>query len=308
MPWEIDYAMLSFIQLKKSAFYFPEDYTIKIDTCLNLSSHLINWKETKFPKQYFIDKFNDLHLLLDRYVTKPYVYEGNELFGFFDVQKKTYEPEVDYNIGLCPDIYLSETLIYSMVEAAKQVPNKHFVITPEIYKCWDSTWDPLTNELYKDIPHAQHRQGDIFKVRHNMKTLKEEIYLDPISKPKWAWWSDLYSKEFYETIAPVPDEWTGYGGWDHYSNLIATCMQQIGQDFQQYSLRGQTAFEYNMGDLFDEKYTSVIMRYYKKYFSINSNIPNQRTIFDKEILIPSVTKRLKDLWGVEMEYKGVRPK
>ena len=67
MPWEIDYAMLSFIQLKKSAFYFPEDYTIKIDTCLNLSSHLINWKETKFPKQYFIDKFNDLHLLLDRY-------------------------------------------------------------------------------------------------------------------------------------------------------------------------------------------------------------------------------------------------
>ena len=31
MPWEIDYALLSFTQLKKTSFYLPNDVEIKID-------------------------------------------------------------------------------------------------------------------------------------------------------------------------------------------------------------------------------------------------------------------------------------
>ena len=60
MPWEIDYALLSFTQLKKTSFYLPKDVEIKIDVALNCSNYLIDWNETKLPKQFFIDKFNDL--------------------------------------------------------------------------------------------------------------------------------------------------------------------------------------------------------------------------------------------------------
>jgi hypothetical protein len=43
MPWEIDYALLSFTQLKKSKYHLPNDVNIIIDSVLNLYSYLINW-------------------------------------------------------------------------------------------------------------------------------------------------------------------------------------------------------------------------------------------------------------------------
>ena len=63
MPWDIDYALLMAIQLKKSHYYLPSDVNITIDLELNLTSYLYNWEESKIPKDYFIDKFNTLLLL-----------------------------------------------------------------------------------------------------------------------------------------------------------------------------------------------------------------------------------------------------
>ena len=41
MPWELDYALLSFTQFKKSKYYLTEEDTIEINPVLNLSSYLI---------------------------------------------------------------------------------------------------------------------------------------------------------------------------------------------------------------------------------------------------------------------------
>ena len=35
MPWEIDYALLTFIQLKKSKYHLPQNVNIIIDSVLN---------------------------------------------------------------------------------------------------------------------------------------------------------------------------------------------------------------------------------------------------------------------------------
>lgn len=279
MPWEIDYALLSFAQLKKSSYYLPKDVTIKIDAALNLSSYLIDWDKTKLPKQFFIDKFNDLSTLLECYEYNPIVYDGEDIWGFFNVQKLAYEPDIDYYMGLCPDIYFSEHLLYSLIEAAKQVPNKYFVITPEIYKMWDFTWDEITNEKYLQVPYDKWNEGDIFSIRHDLKNSEGEIYLYPTRNSKWAWWADLYSKEFYETIAPIPDDWEGYGGWDYYAMLLSEYIQKQGLDFQQYLLKGQTIFEYPIGPLKEKGFTN----YYKKYFSIKQDTPNLRKTFEANL-------------------------
>ena len=50
MSWEIDYALLSFSQLKKSKYYLPDNIDITIDSVLNLSSYNINWNTSKLPK------------------------------------------------------------------------------------------------------------------------------------------------------------------------------------------------------------------------------------------------------------------
>ena len=44
MSWEIDYALLSFMQFKKSKYHLDPNDTIKIDTTLNLSSYIICFK------------------------------------------------------------------------------------------------------------------------------------------------------------------------------------------------------------------------------------------------------------------------
>ena len=67
MPWEIDYALLTFQQLKRSKYYLPDDVTITINSALNLSSFLINWNESKLPKEYFIEKYKTLSILLNDY-------------------------------------------------------------------------------------------------------------------------------------------------------------------------------------------------------------------------------------------------
>ena len=41
MPWEIDYALLTFTQLKKSKYHLPDNVNITIDSALNLSSYLM---------------------------------------------------------------------------------------------------------------------------------------------------------------------------------------------------------------------------------------------------------------------------
>ena len=47
MPWEIDYALMSFTQFKKSKYYLDPNDRVKIDTFLNLSSYIIDWDNSK---------------------------------------------------------------------------------------------------------------------------------------------------------------------------------------------------------------------------------------------------------------------
>jgi hypothetical protein len=293
MPWEIDYAFMSFTQLKRTSFHLPEGVEIKIDAALNCSNYLIDWENTKLPKQFFIDKFNDLLILLKSYNVNPIIYEGDNNFGFFDVQKLAYEDDIDYYIGLCPDIYFSEYTIPLLIESTKQITNKHFVITPEIYKMWDYTWDEITNENYLNVPYEDWSKGDIFKIRYDLKNNSGEVYLKSTQKSKWAWWCDLYSKEFYETIARIPDEWVGYGGWDYWSMLISEHIKSKGVDFQQYLLKGQTIFEYTIGDLRDRGF----IKYHKDYFSIKTNAIEQRKIFEQQFQ-ESLIKRINALENV----------
>jgi hypothetical protein len=60
MPWEIDYALLTFMQLKKSLYYLDSNDKVYLDSALNLSSFLIDWDKSKLPKEYFISKYESL--------------------------------------------------------------------------------------------------------------------------------------------------------------------------------------------------------------------------------------------------------
>ena len=153
MPWEIDYALLSFSQFKKSKYYFSNEDNINIETVLNLSSYTIDWNNSKLPKEFFIEKYNQISNLLTDYNHIKKIYDGDKIYGHLNLQKECISPEIDYYIAVCPDMYFSEHLLAYLIEGAKSVKNKYFVITPQISKLWDNSWDILVNPLYKNTPY-----------------------------------------------------------------------------------------------------------------------------------------------------------
>ena len=281
MPWDIDYALLMAIQLKKSKYYLPEDVNITIDLELNLTSYLYDWKKSQLPKDYFIDKFNTLLLLLNDYKVNTFIYEGNKKYGHLDHQKKIISIDTDYYIGICPDTYFSEYALTYMIEAAKQITNKYFVITPQTSRVGDSDWDKIVNPKYLNIPYSNYKEVDVFDIRFNNKNDGQEIQLEALSKSKFAGWFDLYNKAFYEELCPIQDEWSGYGPWDYYSIMISNLCKSFGVDYQQYLLRGETIWMYPSGPLL-EKEADGFTKYYRDRLK-TKDIPNQRKEFESNM-------------------------
>lgn len=275
MPYEIDYALLSYAQLKKSRYHIPDDVEIEIDTVMNCSNYLIDWDKTRLPKEFFTQKFNDLEILLKDYKVNSKIYEGDECYGLLDMQRDSY-CDADYYINITPDMYFSEHLLALMIESTKVIKNKYYVVTPEIHKMWDHTWDEITNQRYMDVPYAEWNSTDVYDIRNHMKTDDAEVRLEPTQRSKWAWWLDLYNKAFYEDFAPVQDDWFGYGPWDWWSLMLTEHAKAKGVDFQEYVLRGQTIFEYPIGSLKGKGFVS----YHKDFMHLRGNAPQQRERFE----------------------------
>jgi hypothetical protein len=281
MPWEIDYALLTYMQLKKSKYHIPSDVNIVIETELNLSSYIIDWDNSKLPKEFFIEKYDHISLLLNDYKHTKKIYDENKLYGCLDSVRNNIDTQTDYYLSICPDMYFSEYTIPYLIESARQIHNKYFVITPEISKLWDWTWDEITNPQYLDISYNDWDKADIFDIRYNNKFSNKEISLRATQRNKWAGWCDLYNKAFYEELCPMHDDWAGYGPWDWYSMMITEYAKQNGVDFQQYVLQGETIFEYSVGPLKNEN-VNGFSKYYKDMLSLN-DIPNQRQQFESKM-------------------------
>jgi len=282
MPWEIDYALLSFTQLKKSKYYIPADINITINSVLNLSSNLINWDKSKLPKEYFIEKYNTLSILLDCYNHNKKIYDGDEPYGGLDLMKNSYTTDIDHYINICPDMYFSEHLLSYLVQAASAVTNKYFVITPQICRMWDESWEILTHPKFAVGPHhGWEKTTDIFDVDNYLHVTDEVTQLTPIFQHKWAGWFDLYSKQFYEELVQVPSDWSGYGAWDYYGMRVSSIAKQQGYDFQQYRLDGQIIFEYSIGPLRTDK-VHGFSNYYKNLL-VTKDVSEQRNKFNQNI-------------------------
>ena len=278
MPWELDYALLSFTQLKKSKYYLNDNDKIYVDVTLNLSSYLINWGNSKIPKEFFIEKFESLQPLLKDYICRFKIYDGDKLYGGLNTQRESTEDHIDFYSVLNPDMYFNETLLSYLIESSKIIKNKFFIITPQIPKCWDLTWDVISNKHYLDVKYEDWNNLDAYDIRYFLKNNNEEISLSSINDFKFAGWFDIYSKEFWNNFFVGFDDWNGYGACDLYAITLSHFAKTQNLDIQQYVLENQIVCEYEIGPL---KYNNL-SKYYKDMLVLN-DIPNQREQFDAKI-------------------------
>lgn len=286
MPWEIDQALMVADKLKKSSYHLGNEDKIFIDTVLNLSNSIIDWDKSKLPKQFFIDKYKIIcNLLSDFYQINPIIYEGSETYGHLDFQKNSISEEIDYYIYICADIDFNETFLFYIIESVKHIKDEYFILTPQIFKSWDSSWDILVNNEFKDIPYSSCIDVDIHKINYISSQLPDPI-IKPISQFKFAGWCDLYNKNFYEKLVPVLDEWKGYGPWDLYSMNVCNIAKQYGVNVQQYILENQIIWFSDTGCLRNfEEYggEGQLKMLYKNFLSLKLGRQEQRSYIDKNL-------------------------
>ena len=283
MPWEIDYALLTFQQLKKSKYYIDKKFNITIFSALNLSSALIDWNLSKLPKEYFISKYKQLSALLLDYNHITNIYEGEDVWGHLNVQRDAIKTNSDAYISLCPDIYFSKYTLSYLLQAADNLTHEHYVITPQICKMWDKSWDVLVNKDFSNGPYyGWEKKFDIYDVDY-FNSEATNITVTPINNSKWAGWFDLYSKDLYEKVIGFPEEWNGYGAWDFYGMVISEHLKINKIDFQQYVLENQVIFEYSIGNLRTNEVFGF-SKYYKDLL-ITKDISEQRLVFDNNFSI-----------------------
>lgn len=279
MPWELDDAAQTFNKIALAKRYLNPEDTIYIETCLNLSSYIVNWEQSQIPKQFFIDKYKYISSHLSEYNHKTNIYDSNQLYGHLDFQRELIDSNIDYYISICSDIYFHQHSLCYLIESAKHVKEDYFLITLEIPKLWDNTWDICTNKNFENDSYNNWDKQNINEIIYKSENIKEEPYLEKLNTIKFAGWFDLFNKNFYEKLVPCQENWHGYGPWDSFStNVCAIAKQNFNLKINQYILRNQVVFDKDIGIFQNKKNPSV----YKKYLSLNT-FPNQRVEFESKM-------------------------
>lgn len=278
MPWELDGAFQAFNKIATAKKYLNSNDTLYVDTCLNLSEYIIDWNKSKLPKEFFIDKYEYASKALHEINHKTKIYTKNELYGHLDLQREVIEPNIDYYMSICPDVYFHHHSIFYLIEGAKSIKDEYFLITPEIPKLWDSSWDFLTNQRFQSDLHSNWYNQDIYEIIYKSENIDGNPHIEKLQDLKWAGWFDLYNKNFYEKLVPCFDDWHGYGPWDFFGINVCHIAKQRHVNVNQYIIRNQIVFDKDIGIYQNKKNPSP----YKKYLYLN-DIPNQRKEFESKL-------------------------
>ena len=167
LPYEIDELENTLNQLKKASYYIDNKVEYVLDVTMTISDRMINWDKSSLPKKYFIDKFTKLETQSDWCQNE--FKTSDILLGCVSQRRESLKnhKDADYFIWLDCDIQFDErTLSYmQMVMSSTSKEHEHSIITPELVRIWDDTWDILVNEkkyIFKEggivnmFPHTSH--------------------------------------------------------------------------------------------------------------------------------------------------------
>ena len=165
MPYEIDELENTLNQLRRAQYYSPKGIDWNLDVTLCTSGEMVDWNKSSINKKYFVDKFLKLSYHTDWCVKTFQVSE--EILGCVSQRRFSLNKhnDADYFIWLDTDIIFEERTLSYIVSSIQGI-NKDYplsVITPEIVKIWDNTWDCLVNEEFLDKPINYQKTNDPYK-------------------------------------------------------------------------------------------------------------------------------------------------
>lgn len=217
LPEEIDDLERILIQLKYASKYLDNNDRVFIDISLGLSDALTNWNTSVFPKSFFLSKFQQLKKYTNWCVESNFNI-SDEILGCVSqrrISSKKYI--VDNIIWLDTDIIFTPSTLKHVLNATETLKKNgihNYIITPEIVKVWDSTWDCLVNDNFKNNQYGYEKTNDPYidaGIYGDVELV--EIINNGINQPKLKFaggWFTCISSEVFDRI-PIPESFGHYG-------------------------------------------------------------------------------------------------
>jgi hypothetical protein len=284
LPYEIDRFEQQCFELRKNAAYLSDDDKVVIDATLNVNDLLVDWNKSKINKQYFIDRFDTLKLVCDWAEEVIFdVSENNECLGVNDKRRtaiRKYSTSCDNFLYLDNDVFYPNTALKYMIDATKTIKNKYYILSPQLPKLWEPSWNVLVNQVYintsfEDSTCKQYTtdQFEVFTSDYG------DIELVPIDIFKMGGgWFNLISSNLLK-FTDLPNSLGPYGLDDDWVIDICKLMKSNGYDIQQYVLKNLVV---------TQSYQYELHRIYLNYLSFDIKqkqifAENARRFYQSEI-------------------------
>ena len=249
LPKEIDELERLCDQLHRGSFYLlPEDKVI-LDVTLNLSDKITDWKNSKIPKEFFIEKFNGIKLRADW--THKNLFEINDTdycLGCNDKRRnsiRNHADQVSHILYLDPDVSAPIFALPYLFRSIENIKNEYYLVTAQIVKMWDNSWDPIVNSRYIDRRCDEHMYKEFDPYIIDKEFLdNSNVNVKQLDTFKFGggWTYNLFSSNLLKFI-DIPDELGPYGLDDTFVFQCAMMMAQKGYDVRQYVMENMLVCE-----------------------------------------------------------------
>jgi len=286
-PYEIDNYQTFIHQLRRNLNYVKDE--IIFSPYLNLSTYFYNWRDSKLKSDYFVNRFKELNnIVKDKCELDSTINYNDKILGAFSYKTmflEQYKDEVDAFIWFDSDMIFPDNSLISLITSHKVVKDKHCIITPQIHRLWDTTWDVLVNEKYINTP-ASHDNYFGFDGYRLFKTPEEDLLvIKNEQRFKFAsGWCNLLSADLFKDYINFDYSLGHYGPDDTFiMNILDHYKFNKGKDINQYIIKNLVVTENYKHNL----------NQYKGYITNNDNIKTKEE-FTEEVKI-AVSKRLNKI-------------
>ena len=269
LPREIDQFERLCNSYKESYFFVENQIEIVLDASLNLNETFVDWKNSQIPKEFFIEKFNNINKLHSEWTHKNIfqIENSDKCLGINDKRRNSINDGVDYDylMYLDLDVFFSHMTLVSLTQLLNQIDTDYNIISPETVKLWDDSWTDLVNEKYINHNHEFFKTVDPYSVHKLVfdNLVEEKIKFRTINNVKFGGgWFNVFSKKLLKFIN-IPESLGSYGLDDTFVMIGANMMKQKGYDVTQYILEGTICIENN-------KYTLYNYNPYDKFLADKS--------------------------------------
>jgi hypothetical protein len=231
LPHEIDNLQTTLYNLRRN-YAVMTGHEFGFDITLCLSDELTDW-EFSLPKSYFEDKFNQITEKLCDWATPESIKieYGNTILGCVSQRRHSlnYLNKYDFTMWLDTDMFFNDYLLsYVGVSVDTLLSNniEHFILTPQITRQWDETWDVIVNKELLDRPLNDNLTADVFDLGLSHFG---DIGLRPVENFKAAGgWCTVISNDLLE-MTGIPASLGHYGLEDTYVLICADIIRRMNR-------------------------------------------------------------------------------